>query len=130
MFDSVEILQVQTGGKFDLTSTSEITVPNKVQAGYYTEIGQILPIQDSGRFQDAVTIVDCQKGDFSKKQGRYKYTVSDDKKSVVLESTTKTLWALGYSFLPESGDQYVKNGHFEISAGSGLVREKIGRAHV
>ncbi len=123
MFDSVEILQVQTGGKFDLTSTSEITVPNKVQAGYYTEIGQILPIQDSGRFQDAVTIVDCQKGDFSKKQGRYKYTVSDDKKSVVLESTTKTLWALGYSFLPESGDQYVKNGHFEISAGSGLVRE-------
>ena len=123
MFEKVDILQVQTGGKFDLTSTSEITVPNTVQAGYYTEIGQILPIQDSGRFQDAVTIVDCQKGDFSKKQGRYKYTVSDDKKSVVLESTTKTLWALGYSFLPESGDEYVKNGHFEISAGSGLVRE-------
>ena len=123
MFDNVNSMQVQTGGKFDLTSTGEITVPNKVQSGYYTEIGEILEIPDGGRFQDAVNIVECQEGDFTNQKGRYKYTISVDHKNVVLESTTNTLWALGYSFLPDSGDQYVENGHFEISAGSGLVRE-------
>lgn len=123
VFDNVNSMQVQTGGKFDLTSDSAIDLPEKVQSGYYTEIGQILQIPDDGRFQDAVNIVDCQEGDFTNQKGRYKYTVSEEHKHVVLESTTNTLWALGYSFRPDSGDQYVKNGHFEISAGSGLVRE-------
>lgn len=123
VFDNVNSMQVQTGGKFDLMSDSAIELPEKVQSGYYTEIGQILQIPDDGRFQDAVNIVDCQEGDFTNQKGRYKYTVSEEHKRVVLESTTNTLWALGYSFRPDSGDQYVKNGHFEISAGSGLVRE-------
>lgn len=70
-------------------------------------------------------MVSCEVGDHSqvKGEGRYKYTVSDDQKTIVLESATKALWSLGYSFLPDSGDQYVENGHFEISAGSGLRRE-------
>lgn len=127
VFENVGSMQVQTGGKFSLQSDSAIKYPDqfKVEAGYYTEIGEILPIENDGRFQDYVNMVSCEVGDHSqvKGKGRYKYTVSDDKKTIVLESATKALWSLGYSFLPDSGDQYVENGHFEISAGSGLRRE-------
>ena len=123
MFNNVNSMQVQTGGKFNLKSTSNITVPSEVKAGYYTEIGQILTIEKDGRFQDKVNMVTCTEGDHSNSSGRYNYTISDEGKNVVLESTTKALYSLGYSFLENSGDTYVKNGHFEISAGSGLKRE-------
>lgn len=125
MFDNVNTMQVQTGGKFTLKSSSGIVYPEgfKAQAGYYNEIGKISDIQNDGRFQDAVNIVDCVEGDHSEAAGRYIYSINENNTGITLESTSKTLWSLGYSFLPESGDQYVENGHFEISAGSGLCRE-------
>ena len=125
VFENVGSMQVQTGGKFTLQSDSAIEYPDqfKVEAGYYTEIGEILPIANDGRFQDKVNMVSCEEGKHSDTKGRYNYFVSEDQKTVNLESTTNTLWSLGYSFLPDSGDQYVENGHFEISAGSGLCRE-------
>lgn len=124
MFENVDSMQVQTGGKFTLQSDAAIDIPDdfEVKAGYYTEIGEILTIPDDGRFQDYVNMVSCEIGDHADTKGRYNYFVSEDKKTVTLESTTHTLWSLGYSFLPDSGDQYVENGHFEISAGSGLCR--------
>lgn len=125
MFDNVNIMEVQTGGKFTLKSESTIQYPEnfKAQAGYYTELGEILNIANDGRFQDAVIIVDCEVGDYSESKGRYIYSINEGSTEITLESASKTLWPLGYSFLPDSGDQYVKNGHFEISAGSGLCRE-------
>lgn len=120
VFNNVNRLEVQTGGKFRLNSENPMEIPENIISGYYSEIGQIVTIDSDKRFQDCVNYVKCEKGDFSDKKGRYKYDVNDNATSLHLESTTRTLWALGYSFLEGSGDKFVQNGHFEISAGSGI----------
>lgn len=124
VFDRVDSLIVQTGGSFALSSNKKMTIPQKVQAGYFTQIGEILTIPSDGRMEDAVNIVDCERGDFSNQKGRYSYDVDENETALTLRSTTHALWSLGYSFRADSGDQYVENGHFEISAGSGLCREE------
>lgn len=53
VFENVGSMQVQTGGKFTLQSDSAIEYPDqfKVEAGYYTEIGEILPIEKTEDFR-------------------------------------------------------------------------------
>lgn len=126
LLNNVDNVRVQTGGIFKFNSDNPINSGStKFQAGYFMELGTILDIPSEGRFQDYVKIVECQVGDYSNQVGRYKYTVSEDRKNIVLQSATNTLWSLGYSFLPDSGDLYVEHGHFEISAGSGIRRSEL-----
>ena len=117
---------VQTGGSVEFKSNQAISTDDvSFQAGYYNEIGQILDLPSDGRMEDKVKYVGCVVGDFSDKEGRYEYRVSEDKKNILLKSTTRALYSLGYRFGTGNGDQSVINGDFKIEAGSGLKRAGI-----
>lgn len=115
-------VKVQTGGKIyaETTSGQQLTLADgfEVKAGYYTEIGEILELERVGRYQDSAKEVHCVVGNHKNEAGRYIY--SKNSKSIQLESTTKTLHSMAFSFDPSSGDKYVEKGNFKIEAASGL----------
>lgn len=144
VFDNVNHASVQTGGTFDIVSGRNISFSDGFfQAKYYTEIGEILSIPADGRMEDKVNSVNVKSvndmeqteidgasyllDDCENSKGRYIFKMKEDGTYLNLTSTTKTLYALGYHFTQEgeNDDQYVQNGHFEISAGSGLMREGL-----
>jgi len=124
IFKDVENMQVQTGGAFHLKNQDEenptIIMPTNITSGYYVEIGEILEIDRDGRIQDCIKTVECEVGDHSDTEGRYRY-FNDGGNEVSLESATKALWSLGYTFIDDGRDDVVTKGYFEINAGSGIV---------
>ncbi|MGN0438635.1 MAG: InlB B-repeat-containing protein [Lachnospiraceae bacterium] len=137
VFDNVNHASVQTGGTFDIASGRQISFDDGFfQAKYYNEANQIITIPNDGRMEEQIntksvgSVSDMELSDGYKVEncedstGRYIFKITEDGTYINFKSTTRTLYSLGYHFIQdgENDDQFVQNGHFEISAGSGLMR--------
>ncbi len=143
-FEQVNHVSVQTGGGFNIASEGKTTISDgMLQARYYNEANEILTIPAEGRMQDYVntqgikSISDMERTEengipyivdnCSDTKGRYLFKMKEDGTGIYFKSTTRTLYSLAYRMDAQDAqdDDLVKNGNFEISAGSGLMAEGL-----
>ena len=130
LLGAVDSLTVMTGGSIHLTSEDdeEITLPSKIISKYYSALGSYKTIdQGHERIQSFTDDVDCVEDKNATGyhpttnptpnadiEGRYSFVKANG--DVLLRSTCKQLSIIDI--------ENVKNGHFEVEAGSGVMNEK------